>query len=227
MHSFPNQSYPVSPIVFMWVTWLHFQFLNLVRWKSPLVAGPCFSGTIYGCHVWQLREKTGSCTIFNFCSFALFFYFWFCFLLMFNTFFRCMYWCTGSYSPLVATATLNLTQVLPLSPFPPTTKKCRKLMKPEKTADLCRHHWFPQCREIPKWRCVTTQIWAELLIGRATWELCFKQFGWSKDVAWPSTTQIWVVTRHQWEWNFCAPSSDVVFQGKQWWHFKMLAVFSG
>ena len=139
----------------------------------------------------------GSCAIFNFCSFALFFYFWFCFLLMFNTFFRCMYWCTGSYSPLVATATLNLTQVLPLSPFPPTTKKCRKLMKPKKTADLCRHHWFPQCREIPKWRCVTTQIWAELLIGRATWELCFKQFGWSKDVAWPSTTQIWVVIRHQ------------------------------
>ena len=29
------------------------------------------------------------------------------------------------------------------------------------------------------------------------------------------------------EWNFCASSSDVVFQGKQWWHFKMLAVFSG
>ena len=50
-----------------------------------------------------------------------------------------------------------------------------------------------------------------------------------------STTQIWVMTRHQWErvyrnarglWNFCARFSDVISFWKQWWPRVMSAVFS-
>ena len=42
-----------------------------------------------------------------------------------------------------------------------------------------------------------------------------------------STFQIWVVTRHQTVWNFCACASDVTWWGNQLWRREMTAVFSG
>ena len=42
-----------------------------------------------------------------------------------------------------------------------------------------------------------------------------------------STSQIWVVTRHQYGIFMCTHSSDVILLGNQCWHQKMLAVFPG
>ena len=42
-----------------------------------------------------------------------------------------------------------------------------------------------------------------------------------------STTQIWVLTRHQTVWNFCACASDVTWWENQLWRREMTAVFSG
>ena len=56
-----------------------------------------------------------------------------------------------------------------------------------------------------------------LLIGRATWEICFSQ----SEV----TTQIWVVTRHQ--YGISALVSQTSFRGNQRWRREMSAVFLG
>ena len=72
------------------------------------------------------------------------------------------------------------------------------------------------CAEIPYWWCVTTQIWVVLMISHATslWLTIRK------------TTQFLVVIPHQY-W-ISALISQTSFWGKnQWWHHKMLAVFSG
>ena len=56
--------------------------------------------------------------------------------------------------------------------------------------------------------------------------------GWSRfpptftpAIPFRSTTQIWVVTGHEAEWNFCARFSDVISWANQWWCYKM-AIFS-
>ena len=75
--------------------------------------------------------------------------------------------------------------------------------------------------EIWYWWHVSTQIWAVLLIGCATWEICFQLIR--------STIQIWVVTRHQYctETVFLHLFLRQHFQGKQWWCCNMSAGFSG
>jgi len=44
---------------------------------------------------------------------------------------------------------------------------------------------------------------------------------------WCATTQLLVVLFIGWKWSFCAHSSVVISLENQWWHHKMLAVFSG
>ena len=41
-----------------------------------------------------------------------------------------------------------------------------------------------------------------------------------------SSTCIWVVSDLSSVWNFCTGFSDVISRGNQWWHCKMLAIFS-
>ena len=72
------------------------------------------------------------------------------------------------------------------------------------------------CAEIPYWWCVTTQIWVVLMISHATslWLTIRK------------TTQFLVVIPHQY-WISALISQTSFWRKNQWWHHKMLAVFSG
>ena len=67
--------------------------------------------------------------------------------------------------------------------------------------------------EIPYWWRVTSQIWVVLLIG------------WSKLSAnkkhYPDLDSVASSV-----WNFCAPFSDVISRGSQWWRREITAVFS-
>ena len=74
-------------------------------------------------------------------------------------------------------------------------------------------------KEFPYWWCVTTQIWVVLLIGCAAWEIWFNQ---SEALIYPDLGRDASLV-----WNYCAQFSDIIWQGNQWWHCQMSAVFSG
>ena len=98
---------------------------------------------------------------------------------------------------------------------------------PEKLADVShRHHWFPRemtssndCRN----SILMTYHYPDLGI-------CY----WSRQISlarWPfrRTTQIWVVTHHQ--YRISAVAAQIPFRGKiignQWWRHEISAFFSG
>ena len=94
----------------------------------------------------------------------------------------------------------------------------------DKTAKLWEcHHWFLRkmtfgndCRNfILATSCVTTQIWAVLLIAIFPW-LTTNQKHYPELGIGTSTV-----------WNFCSHFSDVISQGHQWWCREIIAVFSG
>ena len=69
--------------------------------------------------------------------------------------------------------------------------------------------------EIPYWWRVTSQIWVELLIGRAR-----RKFISTNQKHYPD-----LGSNASSVWNFCTRFSDVISRGKQWWSREMSAVF--
>ena len=62
-------------------------------------------------------------------------------------------------------------------------------------------------------KCVTTQMWVVILIGRTVKEICFSQSEALPDL--PSV------------WDYFNRFLDVISQGSQWWRPEMSAVCSG
>ena len=152
----------------VWETWLHFHFFK----SGEVIISFGLRTTFFRYQLWLPRmTKSGKLRkrqLYHFLTSAHLLCF--CFLLMFNTFFR--YACTGvlvatplggnCYTKLNSSA--PLTHPLPQPPPPP----------PQKTESLWSRRKQLTFAEIPKWKCFTTQIWAVLLIG------CAIRIGWSK-----------------------------------------------
>ena len=92
----------------------------------------------------------------------------------------------------------------------------------------CRHFatsplfspWNDVCEtsaKIPYWWRFTTEIWVVLLIGCSKFPTRHDQSGaLPRSGYWTSSV-----------WNVCAPSSDVISRGNQWWRQEMSVFFSG
>ena len=95
---------------------------------------------------------------------------------------------------------------------------------PRKKVDILRwHHCFSPGNgvwgssvEFPYWWRVTTQIWVVFVIR-------WSELSTTQKHHW-STTQIWVVTRHQYGISALLPRSDIISRGNQWWRREMTTV---
>ena len=68
-------------------------------------------------------------------------------------------------------------------------------------------------RLFPYWWSITSLIWEVLLIGRATWEICFNQS--------ETLPRSCLLSDTSSVWNFCARFSDVISRRNQSWRSEM------
>ena len=94
--------------------------------------------------------------------------------------------------------------------------------------ETSRHYAVPPPRFLEKWRLrnkrrlfpywwsITSLIWQVLLIGRATWEICFNQS--------ETLPRSCLLSDTSWVWNFYTRFSDVISRRNQCWRSEISAV---